>query len=36
MLNQNFLACAKAEIKDLTVCIAVNGEKLEKFFKKKT
>ena len=30
MLSHNFLACAKAEIKDLTVCIVVNGEKFSK------
>ena len=29
MLNQNFLTCAKAEIKDLTVCIVVNGEQFQ-------
>ena len=29
MLNHNFLTCAKAEIKDLTVCIVVNGEKFQ-------
>ena len=29
MLNHNFLTCAKAEIKDLTVCILVNGEKFQ-------
>ena len=29
MLNYNFLTCAKAEIKDLTVCIVVNGEKFK-------
>ena len=27
MLNISFLACAKVELWDLTVCIAVNGEK---------
>ena len=27
--NHNFLTCAKAEIKDLTVCIVVNGEKFQ-------
>ena len=27
MLNHNFQTCAKAEIKDLTVCIVVNGER---------
>ena len=27
MLNHNFLTCARAEIKDLTVCIVVKGEK---------
>ena len=29
MLNHNFLTCAKAEIKDLTVFIVVNGEKFQ-------
>ena len=29
LLNPNFLTCAKAEIKDLTVCIMVNGEKFQ-------
>ena len=29
MVNHNFLTCAKAEIKDLTVCIMVNGEKFQ-------
>ena len=29
MPNHNFLTCAKAEIKDLTVCIVVNGEKFQ-------
>ena len=29
MLNHNFQTCAKAEIKDLTVCIVVNGEKFQ-------
>ena len=29
MLNHNLLTCAKAEIKDLTVCIVVNGEKFQ-------
>ena len=29
MLYHNFLTCAKAEIKDFTVCIAVNGEKFQ-------
>ena len=29
ILNHNFLTWAKAEIKDLTVCIVVNGEKLD-------
>ena len=28
MLNHNSLTCAKAEIKDWTVCTVVNGEKL--------
>ena len=28
-LNHNILTCSKAEIKDLTVCIVVNGEKLQ-------
>ena len=28
MLNISFLACTKVELWDLTVCIAVNGEKL--------
>ena len=27
MLNISFLACTKVELWDLTVCIAVNGEK---------
>ena len=27
ILNHNFLTRAKAEIKDLTICIVVNGEK---------
>ena len=27
MLNISFLACTKVELRDLTVCIAVNGEK---------
>ena len=26
---ENSLPCAKAEIKDLTVCIVVNGEKFQ-------
>ena len=30
MINQNFLTCAKAEIKGLTACIGVNGEKFSK------
>ena len=30
MLNYNFVTCAKAEIKDLTVCIVVNEEKISK------
>ena len=29
ILNHNFLTCAKPEIKDLTVCIVVNGEKFQ-------
>ena len=29
MLNYNFLTCTKAEIKNLTVCIVVNGEKFQ-------
>ena len=29
MLNISFLACTKVELWDLTVCIAVNGEKLQ-------
>ena len=29
LLNHNFQTCAKAEIKDSTVCIAVNGEKFQ-------
>ena len=29
LLKHNFLTCAKAEIKDLTVCIVVNGEKFQ-------
>ena len=29
MLNITFLACTKVELWDLTVCIAVNGEKVQ-------
>ena len=29
MLNISFLACTKVELWDLTVCIAVNGEKFQ-------
>ena len=29
VLNHNFLTCPKAEIKDLTVCIVVKGEKFQ-------
>ena len=29
MLNISFLACTKVELLDLTVCIAVNGEKFQ-------
>ena len=29
MLNINFLACTKVELRDLTFCIAVNGEKFQ-------
>ena len=29
MLNISFLACSKVELWDLTVCIAVNGEKFQ-------
>ena len=29
MLNIRFLACTKVELWDLTVCIAVNGEKFQ-------
>ena len=31
MLNHNFLTCAKAEIKDLTVCIVANREKFQSY-----
>ena len=31
MLNIGFLGCTKVELKDLTVCIVVNGEKFPKF-----
>ena len=30
MLNISFLVCSKVELWDLTVCIAVNGEKWRK------
>ena len=31
MLNISFLSCTKVELWDLTVCIAVNGEKFQSF-----